>query len=131
MIVLIPLSRFRITYQIACGRPYSRFEQLVLRAIEEGATDVAVLEGIFQIHPRLIIEALVTLIQAGWLAIDAASQEGLVLSSDGRQALHAGSAPRTLVAETKACTVVMERVTGGLLPNSEITYASRPKFLHR
>jgi hypothetical protein len=124
MIVLIPLSRFRITYQIAAGRPYSRFEQLVLRAIEEGATDVAALEGIFQIHPRLVIEALVTLIQAGWLAIDAANRAGLVLSADGRQALHAGSVPRTLVAETKACTAVMERMTGGLLPNSEIQYAS-------
>jgi len=125
MIVLIPLSRFKITYQIATGRPYSRFENLVLRAIEEGANDVVGLQNIFQIHPRLIIEAVVTLIQAGWVAMNAAEREGLTLSSDGRQALHGGSVPRTLTTESKAFTVVMERLTGGLLPNIEIRYASR------
>lgn len=126
MIALIPLSRFKITYRVATGRPYSKFEHLVLRAVAEGATDLRALHDIFRIHSRLVIEALVTLIQAGWIVVGGFGRPAFLLSSDGRRALDSGETPETLVVFTPPPTVVvMERLTGALLPNTELRFWSR------
>ena len=81
VIVLIPLSRFRISFEVAAGRPYSQLERLMLRAIAEGANELTKIEETFQVHPRLIVEALVTLTHAGWLSIGGSGHEGFVLTS--------------------------------------------------
>jgi hypothetical protein len=126
VIALIPLSRFKITYRVATARPYSKFEHLVLRAVAEGAIDLRSLQDIFRIHPRLVVEALVTLIQAGWVAIGGSGRPTFMLSSDGRRALESGEAPESLVVFTPPPSViVMERLTGALVPNSEIRFWSR------
>lgn len=122
MIVLIPISRFRIDYQVASGRPYSQFEYFVLRAIRGGVGDLAGLRDVFQVHPRLIIEALVTLTQAGWLAIGGDTGHDFTLTTAGEQAVISQEQPRTRVVRNETTWVVMERVTGGLIPNSEVRF---------
>lgn len=124
MITLVPVSRFRITYEVAAGRPFSRLEQLILRALQEGATDLAQLGDIFQVHHRLLIEALVTLTHAGWLAVGSGG-EGFVLTSEGREAAAANAPPSTIVVTSRRAHVVMERVTGGLVSNDEVRFVMK------
>ena len=70
MIVLIPVCHYRVHYQIASGRPFSVFERLVLEAIHDGSGTLETLEACFHLHRRVITEAVVTLMQAGWVAIN-------------------------------------------------------------
>ena len=42
MICLVPISRFRIAFEVAAGRPFSQLERMALRAIKEGAVDFLV-----------------------------------------------------------------------------------------
>lgn len=122
MLLLIPISRYRVEYQLAAGRPYSVFEQLTLRAIHEGAVDVAQLRQVFQVHPRLILEALVTLTQAGWLAVGGPNMKGFRLTSAGEDAVLSGREPRSRSIFATRTWIVMERLTGGLINEGMVRY---------
>lgn len=125
MIVLVPLSRFRIAYEVAAGRPFSQFERLILRAIKEGASELSELRATFQVHPRLLIEGLVTLTHAGWLAIGGPGHEGFVLTAGGHEAAASDQPPSTIDVTGRQASVVMERLSGALIANSEVRFASR------
>lgn len=125
MIVLVPLSRFRVNYEVAAGRPFSQFERLILRAIREGASELSELQDTFQVHPRLLIEGLVTLTHAGWVAIGGPGHEGFVLTSGGEEAATSDQPPSTTEVASRQAFVVMERLSGALIANSEVRFASR------
>lgn len=124
MIILVPISRFRVSYDVAMGRPYSRLEALVLRAVGAGATNVNQLEAVFRVHRRLLVEALVTLTQAGWLALGASEDNSILLTSEGQEALQSNESPRSRVVESRLATVIMERVTGACISNDSLRYLS-------
>ncbi|WLB87703.1 hypothetical protein [Bradyrhizobium japonicum] len=115
MLLLLPISRFRVEYRVAQGRPYSVFERLILQAIHRGTSDVAMLREIFQVHPRLILEALVTLTQAGWLAVGGLELQGFRLTSAGEAAALSGEVPRARSSVSTHTSIVMERLTGALI----------------
>ena len=125
MIVLVPLSRFRITYEVAAGRPFSEFERLILRAIQQGTTEVSALLEIFEVHPRLLIESLVTLTYAGWVSVGGPGRDGLILTASGTEAAASDEPPSTIDVSSRWASVVMERVTGALIPNQEVQFASQ------
>ena len=125
MITLVPVSRFCITYEVAAGRPFSQLERLILRAIREGTTDLVELQKTFEVHPRLLIEALVTLTHAGWLAVGSVDREGFVLTAEGSEAAGSDRPPSTTEVSTRQAFVVMERLTGALISNEEVRFASR------
>lgn len=130
MIVLVPLSRFRITYELAAGRPFSQLERMILRAIKEGASELAELRETFQVHPRLLIEGLVTLTHAGWLSIGGPGHEGFVLTSEGNEAATSDRPPATTEVSLRQASVVMERLTGALISNSDVRFASKRELDH-
>ena len=125
MIVLVPLSRFRITYEVAAGRPFSEFERLILRAMQQGTTEVSALLDVFEVHPRLLIESLVTLTYAGWVSVGGPGRDGLVLTASGTEAATSDEPPSTIEVSSRQASVVMERVTGALIPNQEVQFASQ------
>ncbi|MFF1955528.1 hypothetical protein ACFVWX_00760 [Streptomyces sp. NPDC058220] len=114
MILLLPVSRFRVTYEVGAGRPYSRLEELVCRMIAEAAQPVtlAQLRETFRVHDRLLIESVVTLVRAGWAAMNLG--EGLAITEQGRQTLSTGKRPQATVVHKVHTSLYMERV-GGLL----------------
>ena len=80
MIVLIPVSRFRVAYEIARGRPYSRLERRVLEAIADGGATLHALTTTFKVHERLLIESVVTLVNVGWVAVTGGAEATFVLT---------------------------------------------------
>ena len=86
MICLVPISRFRSDIRGRCRPPFSQLERMVLRAIKEGMTDLERMQTTFQVHPRILIEALVTLTQAGWVSFSSQEGGGFLLTSEGAKA---------------------------------------------
>jgi hypothetical protein len=125
MIVLLPVSRFRVTYEVAAGRPFSHLERMILSAIQQGASSLDGLQEIFHVHPRLLIEGLVTLTQAGWLALGGPSRGGFVLTSEGREAAGSDRPPSTTAVSSRRAFVVMERLAGGLISNDEVRFVAK------
>lgn len=128
MKVLLPVSQFRITYEVASGRPYSRFEALILSAIRGGASSVADLRAVFAVHPRLLIDALVTLTQAGWLAIGGEVTGTFVLTAEGEKAVSESARPSTLVVATRTARLILERISGGVASNNEAVFVTSKKL---
>ncbi|MFD8550522.1 hypothetical protein ACFV08_02745 [Streptomyces fradiae] len=66
----------------------------------------------FQVHDRLLIESAVTLVRAGWVAMDLGV--GLVVTEQGRQTLSEGGRPHSTVVRKAHTSLYMERVCGFL-----------------
>ena len=124
MILLIPLSRFRVTYETGYGRPYSKLEALILKGVEQGVGTLDELCDTFQIHRRLLIEALVTLTRNGWLAVSGVPGKSFVLTPEGRQALLSGDSPSSLLIQPRESCVLTERLTGRTLFYRDVPYVS-------
>lgn len=121
--LLLPLNRYKVKYQLGRGRPYSDLERLVLRAFkEENARTIQDLQNIFCLPNRLIVEVLVTLAQAGWIAIG--NNRDFILTSQGKAALDSpeGKLPPGTSVRSEETFIMMERLTGELVSPSQIIY---------
>lgn len=127
MKMLLPLSLFRVRYEIASGRPYSEFDKLVLAAIAGGVHSLDDLNSEFCLpKSRLLIEALVTLSRAGWIAIEA-STGGFRATAGGIRAAQADTVPPFTIIEAREASIFVDRLTGVLAPNRDMTtYWTRP-----
>lgn len=125
MIVLIPISKFRVVYEVAEGQPYSHLERLVLKAVSSGVHSMDELRKTFEIHPRLLIESLVTLTHAGWIALGRSSNEQFVPTPEGRRAIAEGQVPDSIVISRRTAFVLLERITGTIMPDGEVRYVPK------
>ena len=103
---------------------------MILRAIEEGTSKLAELQETFDVHPRLLIEGLVTLTHAGWLSIGGPGHKDFVLTSRGIEAATSNQPPSTTEVSARQVSVVMERLTGALIPNNDVRFALRKELDH-
>jgi hypothetical protein len=126
VIVFIPVSKFRVIYETARGRPYSKLEHMVLQAAAEGGVTLRVLSRTFRVHERLLVEAVVTLVTAGWVAVARGPEARFVLTALGNEAVQSGDDPvSVVVSPPRPQIVVMDRVAGQLARNSEVRYYRR------
>lgn len=124
MEMLIPLSRFEVNYEVGSGRPYSDLDRLVLQAVADGAGSVERLSEVFKLPKRLLIEVIVTLARAGWVAIDVA-EGGFKATAAGAEAAQAGTIPPFCILRNIQSVVVMERLTGSLISErGDISYTN-------
>lgn len=112
MIVLLPVSRYRVRYQVASGRPYSFFERFILEGVRDGHSSLDALEQAFRLHRRVLIEGLVTLVQAGWVAIDRKTHTLLATKAGLRAIQQPDELPRSIVVLEQMDYLVGERVQG-------------------
>ncbi|SEO94494.1 phospholipase D-like domain-containing protein [Actinacidiphila rubida] len=133
MIVLVPVSMFSINFNVARGRPYSRLERRVLEEVaaragvapHQGATLTSLCHT-FQVHERLMVEAVVTLVGAGWVAVTSGREAAFVLTDEGQQACSLGKDPASVVVVSASpCTVVFDRTAGQLARRGEVHTVSK------
>ncbi|MFJ7775035.1 hypothetical protein [Streptomyces yangpuensis] len=133
MIVLVPVSMFSVNFSVARGRPYSRLERRVLEEIaaqagvapNQGATLTSLCDT-FRVHERLMVEAVVTLVGAGWVAVTSGREATFVLTDEGQQACLSGKDPASVVVAPAApCTVVLDRTAGQLARRGEVLTVSK------
>lgn len=119
MIVYVPIRLYRVNYQIAAGRPFSRFDQLILAAIRLGHQSVNALAELFQVPSRLVVESLYTLAHAGWLTVDPRGQLGC---SQQESENDSAQIPADLHLVNESTELVQERVTGQLIRKDAVSY---------
>ncbi|MCX4528570.1 MULTISPECIES: hypothetical protein [unclassified Streptomyces] len=123
--VLLPLDVFRVSYDVAVGRPYSRLEELLLRLIskdqgEEGRT-FQELRQAFQVHDRLLIEGLVTLLREGWAAMVQSDQEiRYVATREGLLTISSSRRPASLRVQRRQTSIVRELLSCQLARLSDL-----------
>jgi phosphatidylserine/phosphatidylglycerophosphate/cardiolipin synthase-like enzyme len=123
--VAVPVAVFGVSYEVRAGRPYSSFERLVLKAVVEGTTRLQDLEGIFGVHRRVLVEAVVTLVHAGWIALGGIEGD-LVATPAGRRATAETTPSTVTVHRPPPARVLMEQFHGELVPASATSYRVLP-----
>jgi hypothetical protein len=122
MILLVPLNRYRVEYEVGVGQPYSDLHKLILRVVEEtGGASIEMLQGLFGLPSRLLIEILISLFKEGWIAISLKTGGGFDITPRGREALRSNKPPQIRRVEPRSGSVLMERLTGTLIPQREIS----------
>ncbi|MFC4503103.1 MULTISPECIES: hypothetical protein [Streptomyces] len=122
---------YRVTYEVAHGRPYSKLEELLLRAVNdaEGSTGrtFGELRDTFLVHDRLLTEALVTLIQEGWVAmVQQENEVHYLVTKEGRLTIEHGRRPSKLRVQTRHARIVRENLTGQLARSSDLRLVTGP-----
>jgi len=123
MIVLLPISRYKVSFRTAVGVPHSQFEDLMLRALAQGDETLDALEVTFAIHRRLLIQALVGLIQEGYVALG--PEHRYLLTDDGAAVAAGKKLQRVRETPARSTSVVMERLLGLVAPAREVRYVGR------
>lgn len=129
MIAFVPVSRYKVDYQLAIGRPYSLFERLLLETVvAEQTSSLDNLQHTFRVHRRVVIEGLVTLMQAGWLALEQAGR-GFVATAAGKQVVdRPGELPKNIVVSDRSSFLIGERVHGQLARGKEVAFTSKSEL---
>lgn len=122
MEVRIPLTIFKVAYQVAEERPYTELDRLVLEAITKGAQKVEDLKAIFQLPERLLIECLVELIKAGYVALKVSGEGGFMPTSLLTKQREEGIEPLQTRFESETVTLLREDLTSLLITNRECSY---------
>src|SRR5262245_19706734 len=117
-LVLVPVSRFRVTYEVGGGTPFSKLDLLVVDAINDGAQTLATLQHLFGLPQRLVIEILVNLFHEGWIEMSA---RGFSLTEKGSAGLAGSVRPISHRVKERFAVIMLERVTGGLTIQSIVT----------
>ena len=71
-------------------------------------------------HPRILIEALVTLTQAGWVSFSSQEGSGFLLTSEGVKATDENESPSTITVASRTAFFLLERLTGDIIGNEEV-----------
>lgn len=119
MLVFLPISRFIVPYEVAKGRSYSAFEKLLMECLRDAPQSVDALHDTFLIHRRVIIEAIVTLMQAGWVTMDAKPGQ-FGLTAAGEFALNHSDLPPSIETKTKTASIILERVSGQVCSSRDV-----------
>lgn len=129
--VLLPLSMYRVSYEVAHGRPYSKLEELLLKAVNDvedsAGRTFGDLRDTFMVHDRLLTEGLVTLIQEGWVAMAQRENEvRYLVTKEGRRTIQHGRRPSKLRVQTRHSNIVREDLTGQLASSSDLRLITGP-----
>ena len=88
----------------------------------EGSATIDALVDEFKLHRRLITQAVVALVQDGFVALGGVGDAALLPTREGEAAVTRGVLARTVVVPGRKTTVVMERLAGSLAPNTEVRF---------
>jgi len=119
-VVFLPVSLYKVKFKVAAGRPFSRFERLVLKAINTGTNELDGLVKLFCVHRRMVVESLVTLMQAGWVWIESRTNQFGLTPSGIDACKQEQSLPPLLRTEDRWQILVMERVAGQIARGDKV-----------
>ena len=126
VLLLLPLSRFHVEYQVGSGRPFSDLDRLVLSAISEKEhPTLEDLQTVFRLPRRLLLEVVVTLMEEGWLAFDSLGR--FALTASGNRANNGSEKSRTMLIKEQKVSVWLEGYSGALLA-AHLPYASESEL---
>lgn len=121
MIVYIPAIKYNVLYQVRDGRSYSALERRMLRVFAEElhSASAATIAKRLCINEAVVIEAVVTLLYAGWLALAQGGE--FVLTKEGREAAAKPTDEHDFFQDREFKEqVLMEAVTGTCMSSREM-----------
>lgn len=116
MAIYVPVFRMAVGYVVSFGRRWSVLEHLLLIELAVRRHSVAALAMQVSLPERLVIEALINLLRAGWIEVRS-TESGVQFAATaaGRRRAAEESLPAELQRKTKWISLCADRLTGAWL----------------
>lgn len=119
--VTFPVLRGSRRFIIERGRRWSVIEHLLLDAVSRGAASAADLAERSSLPRRVVVEAFIRLMRAGWVEIVATSKGSLFqITPAGSSRVHYEQLPSATVTEPRWRAFAVEQVTGSVYRGREL-----------
>lgn len=119
--VTIPVLRGSRRFIIERGRRWSVIEHLLLDAVSRGAASAAELAERSSLPRRVVVEAFIKLMRAGWVEITATSKGSLFqITRSGASRVDQEQLPSATVTEPRWRAFTIEQVTGSVYRGREL-----------
>lgn len=129
MDVLVPIDRYRVDYEVGSGSPFSELDFIVLKAVAgESVRNLDELTLKLYLPKRLLIESLVGLARAGWVAIGG-TDASFTVTQQGLRTIERGVLPSPEVIDYRRGYVLLDRVEGIVCSSRDVTYVSTRKLI--
>jgi cardiolipin synthase len=130
--VAIPITKRRIQIHVDKGQPWSVVEHLILEAIARGTQFVTELESGFSVPRRVVIEALIRLMRAGWIDMRQVERQfALAVTSYGMRALERDELPSIERRINRSVIYLCDRVAGHIFRGRELRHFDERKLRER
>ena len=124
--VLFPVLQGSRRFIIERGRRWSVIEHLLLDAVSRGAASATDLSERSNLPRRVVVEAFIRLMRAGWVEIDSTSQGGLFqITDEGASRVQYEQLPSATVREPRWRGFLIEQVTGSVYRGRELNLLHR------
>ncbi|PDT33909.1 hypothetical protein CO671_23110 [Rhizobium sp. M10] len=119
--VTFPVLKGSRRFIIERGRKWSIIEHLLLDAVSRGAASAADLAERSTLPRRVVVEAFIRLMRAGWVEIVATSKGSLFqITPSGASRVHQEQLPSATVTEPRWRAFTVEQVTGSVYRGREL-----------
>jgi len=124
--VAIPLLKGKRKFFLEKGRPWSLAEHVLLAALANKPRTVGELAIAGDIPQRLVLEALIRLMRAGWVTLQQ-ENKGVVFSATaaGRSVVDDDELPKLAKSTSRWMNFVIDKITGTLYRSREMPFIER------
>ncbi|RWD94259.1 phosphatidylserine synthase [Mesorhizobium sp.] len=112
-VLYIPLFRAPIGYTVSLGRRWTLLEHLILHDLASNKRTVVELGALANLPERLVVEALINLLRAGWVEMRSSPERAVFAATAvGRKRAAEKELVPELRREPKWASLCMDRITG-------------------
>jgi cardiolipin synthase len=132
VLVAIPLLKGKRRFHFQKGRPWSLIEHVFLAAVVNKPRTVDDLATIANVPRRLVLEALIRLMRAGWVVLSQNS-EGVIFSATkaGKEVVDDEELPQVSKNTSRWMNFVIDKITGTLYRSRELPFLERHRVQER
>lgn len=120
--IYIPVFKTAVNYTVGVGRRWTALEHLLLIELAQHRRSSTELAELCALPRRIIIEALIKLLQANWIELKASAETVLFAATEaGKKRANETQLPAQLARDVRWTSLCFERVTGSWLRSDDIS----------
>ena len=128
--VAIPMMRGRRRFHVEKGPRWSVIEHLMLETVSRAPATTAELSKRSSLHRRIVVEAFIRLMRAGWVEILDDPRATIFRATEaGREQVKAGELKGLTTVRPRTMSFAFDRVTGQAFRGSEFSIRARHRIV--
>ncbi|HEX8555449.1 MAG TPA: hypothetical protein VF695_12135 [Sphingomonas sp.] len=129
VVAYLPVFRVAFAYQVKQGRSWTPLEHMLLWRLSEGKRPSDALAREAGLPPRLVVEALISLMETGWVHVTGGADQLLFEATDlGRRMLKTKSLPPDTRIRRRGMTLLMDRLSNEFIVPEDVTVVHRERI---